>query len=123
MLLWFMNYGTALEDLEKKLQSRWRRISVTYWHFCKTVVPSFVVTKNAKCYLLKECKFGPCLGPAVLAHFSLYLPVVNSILLVITTKESKKSSSSEEQELRDPAAIAPKKNCAWAAFPIVLACL
>lgn len=96
---------------------------MTHWHFCKTVVPSFVVTKNTKCYLLKECKFGPCLEPSVLAHFSLYLPVVNSILSVITTKESKKSSSSEEQELRDPAAIAPRKNCAWTAFPIVLACL
>lgn len=123
MLLCLMNYGIVLEDLERKLQSSWRRISVTHWHFCKAVVSSFVVTKNAKCYLLKQCKFGACLEPVVLAHFLLYLPVVNSILLVTTTEESKKSSSSEEQELRGPAAIIPKENCAWAAIPIVLACL
>jgi len=94
---------------------------VTCWHFCKTVVSSFFVTKNAKRYVLKLCKFGSCLGPTVLALFSLCLPMVNSMLLIIITKESKKSSSSEEQEWRGPAGMIPKEKCAWAEFPIVLA--
>lgn len=120
ILLCFLCYSIALEDLEKKLQSSWRSISVTHCRFCKTVFSSFIVTKNDKCYLLKQCKFGAYLGPTVLAHSSLCLPVLNSILFIITTKESKKLCSSEKQELGGSSAIIPKESHTWAAFPSVL---